>query len=186
MLKNRSVLSFCKNSKLNENSYVSPFSRVYNCEIGKYSSIGWFCLIQDTLVSVGVSIGSHCSIGALDHKYEFPVQRFSVRSFGEYVPKTYISSDVWIGSHVIIKSGVKIGIGAIVGSNSFVNKDVGDYEIFAGSPAKLIRKRFSDDIINRLLKLKPWEKSDEELLAMFKSNASITELLDMMDGYNGK
>lgn len=68
-----------------------------------------------------------------------------------------IGNDVWIGANVMIRRGVTIGDGAIVAAGAFVNKDVPPYTIVGGLPAKVIGKRFSDEIIERLLALKWWE-----------------------------
>ena len=76
---------------------------------------------------------------------------------------TNIGSDVWIGDGAIIKQGVNIGVGAVIGMGSIVTKDVPPYTIVAGNPAHPIRKRFSDDVISRLLESRWWEKSDKEL-----------------------
>ncbi len=67
-----------------------------------------------------------------------------------------IGNDVWIGYNATIMAGVNIGDGAIIAANSIVTKDVEPYTIVGGNPAKKIRKRFSEDIIAKLLKLKWW------------------------------
>lgn len=67
-----------------------------------------------------------------------------------------IGNDVWIGGNAIIMSGIKIGDGAVVGAGSIVTKDVDDYEIVAGNPAKHIRYRFNKDEIDKLKKIKWW------------------------------
>ena len=67
-----------------------------------------------------------------------------------------IGNDVWIGYNAIILSGVKIGDGAIVATGAVVTKDVKPYEIVGGIPAKVIRKRFSDEVIIKLQKMKWW------------------------------
>jgi acetyltransferase-like isoleucine patch superfamily enzyme len=74
-----------------------------------------------------------------------------------------IGSDVWIGSHVTIMSGVTIGDGAVIACNSHVVRDVPPYCMAGGNPATVFKKRFSDEIIEKLLKLKWWDKSDEEI-----------------------
>jgi serine acetyltransferase len=64
---------------------------------------------------------------------------------------------------VLIKGGIKIGNGSVIGMGSVVTKDIGDYEIWAGNPARLIRKRFDDDTISELLKVEWWNFSDHTL-----------------------
>ncbi|AGK99592.1 CatB-related O-acetyltransferase [Clostridium pasteurianum] len=76
-----------------------------------------------------------------------------------------IGNDVWIGYDAIIMSGVKIGDGAIIGTRAIVTNDVPPYTIVGGIPAKVIKKRFSDDIILKLLKIKWWNWPDEKIQA---------------------
>ena len=63
----------------------------------------------------------------------------------------------------MIKAGVKIGDGAVVGMGAIVTKDIGPYEIWAGNPARLIRKRFDDETIDAFEKMKWWEWDDREI-----------------------
>lgn len=74
-----------------------------------------------------------------------------------------IENDVWIGHSVVILSGITIENGAVVGANSVVTKSVGPYEIWAGNPAKLLKKRFSDDSIEKLLQYKWWDKNTNKI-----------------------
>ena len=76
---------------------------------------------------------------------------------------TVIGNDVWIGQNVTILPGVHIGDGAIIGACAVVASDVAPYTIVAGNPAKLIRKRFDDELTALLLKFKWWDKSVEEI-----------------------
>ena len=79
---------------------------------------------------------------------------------------TVIDNDVWIGQNATILPGVHIGDGAIVGANSVVGSDVAPYTIVAGNPAKPLRKRFDDELIQILLELKWWDKSVDEINAL--------------------
>lgn len=76
---------------------------------------------------------------------------------------TVVGNDVWIGQHATILPGVHIGDGAIIGANSVVGSDVEPYMIVAGNPAKIIRKRFDDELIALLLKFKWWDRGIEEI-----------------------
>lgn len=76
---------------------------------------------------------------------------------------TIVGNDVWIGQNATILPGVHIGDGAIIGMQSVVGSDVAPYTIVAGNPAKLVRKRFDDELIEMLLKLKWWDRSVEEI-----------------------
>jgi virginiamycin A acetyltransferase len=76
---------------------------------------------------------------------------------------TVIGNDVWIGQNATILPGVHIGDGAIIGACAVVASDVAPYTIVAGNPAKLIRKRFDDELTALLLKFKWWDKSIDEI-----------------------
>ena len=76
---------------------------------------------------------------------------------------TVIGNDVWIGQNATILPGVKIGDGAIIGANSVVGSDVEAYTIVAGNPARIIRKRFDDDLIKLMLEWKWWDYSIDEI-----------------------
>ena len=76
---------------------------------------------------------------------------------------TVIGNDVWIGQNAVILPGVHIGDGAIIGANSIVGSDVDPYTIVAGNPAKPLRKRFDDELIELLLRFKWWDRSIEEI-----------------------
>ncbi|NSB13849.1 CatB-related O-acetyltransferase [Clostridium beijerinckii] len=79
-----------------------------------------------------------------------------------------IGNDVWIGYDAIIMPGVKIGDGAIIGTRAIVTNDVSPYTIVGGIPAKVIKKRFRDDIILKLLKIKWWDWPYEKIKANIK------------------
>ena len=76
---------------------------------------------------------------------------------------TVIGNDVWIGQNAVILPGVQIGDGAIIGASSVVGSDVAPYTIVAGNPAKELRKRFDDELIDLLLRFRWWDKSVEEI-----------------------
>ena len=76
---------------------------------------------------------------------------------------TIIGNDVWIGQNAVVLPGVHIEDGAIIGANSVVGSDVAPYTIVIGNPAKELRKRFDDELIELMLKFKWWEKSIDEI-----------------------
>ena len=146
-----------------------------NSTIDKYSYIGNNCTIINVEIGRYCSIADNCIIGGASHPIDWvsssPVfhegrnilkKNFSEHQF-ETTKRTVIENDVWIGNNVLIKSGVKISNGAVIGMGSVVTKDVGPYEIWVGTPAKLIRKRFNDEIINDLMTLKWWDWEDNKL-----------------------
>lgn len=142
-------------------------------------------------------IGKFCSIatgvkfmmgGMQGHNYNwiasYPLDSFD-EDFDNYEtipPKAYrlkgdtvLGNDVWIGAESMIMPGVKIADGAIVGARSLVTKNIGAYEIWGGNPAKLIKKRFSDDDIAKLLQIKWWDWNDDKI----KQNLSLLRNSDI-------
>ena len=96
---------------------------------------------------------------------------------------TVIGNDVWIGQNAVILPGVHIGDGAIIGANSVVGSNVDPYTIVAGNPARVIRKRFSDKLIQTMEELKWWDLSIEEINDLIPTLTSsnlekVTEELD--------
>ncbi len=79
---------------------------------------------------------------------------------------TIIGNDVWIGENSTILAGVNIGNGAIIGSNSVVGSDVPPYSIVVGNSAKIIKKRFDDELINILEEFKWWDKDIKDIIKL--------------------
>lgn len=80
-----------------------------------------------------------------------------------YKGDTVIGNDVWIGQNAVILPGVHIGDGAIIGANSVVGSVVEPYTVIAGNPAKMLRKRFDEDLVHLLLRFRWWDRSIEEI-----------------------
>ena len=95
-----------------------------------------------------------------------------------YKGNTVIGNDVWIGQNALILPGVHIGDGAIIGANSVVGSAVEPYTIVAGNPAKIIKKRFDDELIDLLEKFKWWDKETEEInnLIPILTNTNLEEV----------
>lgn len=94
--------------------------------------------------------------------------------------KTLIGHDVWIGDGAVIMTGVSIGTGAIIGANAVVTHDVPPYGIAVGSPAKVIRFRFPEQVAQRLLASQWWELPTELLKA--RPIGNVFEFLDAIAG----
>lgn len=129
--------------------------------IGDYSYIGNNCFVTKAEIGRYVSIANNVTIGAGEHDLDalstsawFYDDALTVLRRGDCI----IGHDVWIGVDSIIRRGVKIGNGAVVGANSFVNKDVPDFAIVAGNPAKIIRYRFDEEMRLRISDSKWWDK----------------------------
>lgn len=76
---------------------------------------------------------------------------------------TVIGNDVWIGQNAVILPGVHIGDGSIIGANSVVGSDVAPYSVVVGNPARVLRRRFDDEMIDVLLRFAWWDKPIEEI-----------------------
>jgi acetyltransferase-like isoleucine patch superfamily enzyme len=115
-------------------------------------------------------IGNYCAIGEnfkvilSNHSYTFPSVQYSLyfENFKEY-PFKYskintitVGNDVWIGDDVIVLPNVNIGDGVCIGAGSIVTKDVPDYAIVAGNPARIIKYRFNENQISYLKKIQWW------------------------------
>jgi len=164
-----------KNSIIDGTSKVEAGSTVLNSIFDRYSYCGYNCTILNTKIGAFCSIADNVLIGQASHSMErvstspvFREGKDSVKkkfalSPMESLKTTVIGNDVWIGEGVKIKSGVIVGDGVVIGMGSVVTKNLLDYGIYAGNPAKLIRMRFPDDIIKEFTKIKWWNFSDEEL-----------------------
>ncbi|UQD56158.1 CatB-related O-acetyltransferase [Flavobacterium sp. K5-23] len=139
-------------------------------KIGYATTLG-----SNNLLGGIISIGKYCQLGvdvaihATNHPLSYMSTYINQNLFqGELKQlkqenKISIGHDVWIGHGVIIVGNVTIGNGAILAAGSVVTKDILPYAIVAGVPAKEIRKRFSDKVINEIETLKWWGKSEAEL-----------------------
>lgn len=124
--------------------------------------IGKFCSIAEGVV-IDLGWGHRTDIGTTYPLWAFPDYWPKVRDLKRewyaYVPKgdVVIGNDVWIGREALIMSGIAIGDGAVIGARSVVTNDVEPYSIVAGSPARVVRKRFDQKTIERLLEVRWWD-----------------------------
>ena len=168
--------SSIRNSVIDRTSTVESGCNIVSVNMDRYSFCGYDCEIVNADIGAFCSIANDVKIGGAMHPIEWastsPVfykGRDSVaKKFSEYDrPKdnrTIIGNDVWIGSGAFIKQGATIGDGAVIGMGAVVTKDVPPYAIVGGNPAKLIRMRFDDTIIKRMIQSEWWKLSDEVLL----------------------
>jgi virginiamycin A acetyltransferase len=179
-LQNYDRLCFLKNVVKNPNiivgdyTYYDDFENVENFEknvkyhfdfVGDKLIIGKFCMIASDVKFI-MNGANHLTKALTTYPFAIFGQGWENAMEGKHYPKKgdiLIGNDVWIGYNATIMAGVTIGDGAIIATNATVIKDVEPYTIVGGNPATLIKKRFSDDVIEKLLKLKWWDWSIEKI-----------------------
>lgn len=152
------VKTYMSNTSMGYGSILSFSSEVSNTTIGRYCSVG-----SHVRVIAATHPTNMVSTYPAFYSDTYSVSYVDESKFTEHLVtdngyECEIGNDVWICDNVLIKGGVKIGDGAIVGMGSVVLKDIEPYSIVAGVPAKEIRKRFDDETIEALMKLKWWDK----------------------------
>ncbi len=137
--------------------------------IGSHTYVGYGCFLSANIGRY-CSIANNVTIGPGEHPLHFPSTSavFFEKSFDLKALKCHVSSDVWIGSGAIILRGVTLGTGSVIGANAVVTKDVEPYSIVVGSPARVIRFRFSPDKIAILLESKWWLLNPEQAFKFLK------------------
>lgn len=171
----KSKLPSIKNSTVHPTSKIEAGTLFVNSCMGKYSFCGYDCEITNVDIGSFVSIANNVSIGGAMHPIDWvamsPVfyagkdsvkKKFS--SYEKTIPsKVIINHDVWIGRNALIKQGIEIGHGAVIGMGSVVTKDVPPYAIVGGVPAKVIKYRFNDELISDLLDSEWWNLEEHFL-----------------------
>ncbi|URZ06314.1 CatB-related O-acetyltransferase [Clostridium felsineum] len=175
----------------------------YGFTVGKHTyGYEQFMYKENNIKSIGAfcSLAPKITIANFNHPLSFisthPFLYLSNRSFikedldevvfSDYNKKIEIGNDVWIGSNVTILPNVKIGNGAVIGAGAVVNKDIPDYAVAVGVPAKVIKYRFSREEIKVLNASKWWEWNDdkikENVLLFRDKNEFIRELRNLIGG----
>jgi chloramphenicol O-acetyltransferase type B len=151
--------SYCH--KYNERGDLSDKKTI----IGNYTSINSMSIVGSASYGHNVGEISHFPFGFHTPQLTNPevFKQSSFEGISKLNRTTHIGNDVWISQNVVIKCGVKIGDGVIVGYDSNVTKDIPPYCIVGGNPAKIIRKRYSDEIIEKLLRIQWWNWSEDKI-----------------------
>lgn len=173
-------LCFLKNVVKNPNiivgdyTYYDDFENVENFEknvkylfdfIGDQLIIGKFCMIASDVKFI-MNGANHLTEAVTAYPFAIFGGDWSEAMQGKSYPNKgniVVGNDVWIGYNATILAGVTIGDGAIIGNNALVTKDVEPYSIVGGNPAKLIRKRFSEEKIKQLLEIQWWNWEIEKI-----------------------
>ena len=203
-MKTLKIFSYRRKNTIAKTAKIYPFSIVTNTIIKDFSYISYSCTINNCEIGKFCSIAKGVKIGLGKHPVTFistspifyspwnPLKKILLKELKfKDSEKAIIGNDVWIGVNVTVLDGVKIGNGAVIGANSLVTKDVLPFSIVGGVPAKEIKKRFSQIIINSIEDSKWWDMpiaffEEEEVKNVFSkeiSEDSILQLLELIKSY---
>ena len=148
-----------RNVEIGDFTYVAANSTISNTKIGKFCSIGpnFFC---------GAGIHPVNGISTSPTFYSTTGQNGTILATENKIieeKEILIGNDVFIGVNVTILDDIKIGNGAIIGAGSIVTKDIPAYAVAVGVPAKVVKYRFEDDVIEKLQALQWWNFAEEQL-----------------------
>ncbi|MFC0533662.1 DapH/DapD/GlmU-related protein [Phytohabitans kaempferiae] len=168
-----------KDTVVERNALIMEYALLWASSVQPYSIVGRFTSLFNTDVGPYVGIAEKVTIGASPHWPQLPTTHvFPVNhEFGfcddpwPAVGRTTIGADAWIGAGATIRAGVRIGVGAVVGAGAVVTRDVADYEVVVGVPARHLRPRFPAPMVRSLLELRWWDWPPaviREHLALFR------------------
>ena len=151
-----------------------------NCKIGSFCSISYNVCVEPYRHNI------YDCVSTFPGFYSFKKWPNNQTDFSDSITTDNgffleVGSDVFIGKNVIIKGGVSIGDGAVVGFGSVVTKNVPPYAVVAGNPARIIRYRFPNDIINKLEKIKWWEWEDKKIFENKRDFNNINDFIATFD-----
>ncbi len=166
-------------SEIEGNVTIDKYSCVNRCTIMRYFGLGCFSYVANSHIGRYCTFGARASVGTFSHPTNWlSIHEFQYRDtskiYGESLltnginiapknPVLTIGNDVWIGDNASVKYGLTIGSGAIIGLGAVITKDVPPYAIMGGNPARILRFRFNETIIEKLLALEWWSLDINDL-----------------------
>lgn len=177
-----------KNTQFTPYTHVLSGAKLNDVRVGKYSRIGVNCQVTSATIGNFTAIGKDTVITVGQHPTNYLTSHSIFYKRGNWgwhddwiapidfksEKRVTIGNDVWIGRQCIILDGVTIGDGAIVATGAVVTKDVPAFAIVGGVPAKVLKFKFSQEVIDRLEEIKWWNLPDEK----------ITEVIDLFHKKN--
>ena len=186
-------LTAVKGSVVHPTSKLESGTSFYHSTMDRHSFCGYDCDVSNATIGSFVSIANRVVIGGGRHPMEWvgmsPVfyeGRDSVKAkfathAREPARSVTVGHDVWIGHSAIILPGVSIADGAVVGAGAVVTKPVPAYAIAAGNPASVIRYRFEESVIARLLACRWWLLEDDALHRLGPYFNDVAKFLEMIE-----
>lgn len=182
-----------KGSQVHPTSKLESGTTFYSSKMDRHSFCGYDCDICGADIGSFTSIATGVVIGGGRHPMEWvgmsPVfyegrdsvkEKFSTHR-RDPMKRVVIGHDAWIGRSAIVLPGVVIGNGAVVGAGAVVTKSVPPYAIVAGNPARLIRYRFDESVVERLIASRWWTLSDEQLHQLGPRFNDVEKFLEIIE-----
>ena len=164
---------YLKDVVLGDYSYIAKNSSITNTEIGKFCSIGPnFCCGLGIHPTNGVSTSPMFYSAAKQNGFSLTNENKI-----EEQKKIKIGHDVFVGANVTVLDGVSIGNGAVIGAGAVVVKDIPDYAVAVGVPAKVVKYRFEPEVIKKLQEMKWWNFDEEKLKKVERDFFDIKKFL---------
>lgn len=191
------------NNELDDKVAIYRGAKIRNSKVGAYSYIGPHSEVENAVIGRFCSISDHCRLGMGTHNTDqistSPIFTQKINGTkSQWVNKNIndspllkvkVGNDVWVGSRAMILGGVEVGDGAIIGAGAVVTKNVPAYAIVGGVPAKIIKYRFSEDLIKLLLELRWWNYSEKilkEHIDLFQKRNISEKDIDLIVNYLNK
>lgn len=181
------IIRLLPGAKIFKSIVNGPLYMNRNAQIGPNVTVGKYTGLNESDYIARADVGAYCSFGARTaiNPFNHPTDWLSIHEF-QYHPNSYdwtdeykslerlsrtpemlphvtIGNDVWTGHNVNILGGVNVGDGAVIAAGAVVTKDVPPYAVVAGVPAKIVRFRFSETTIARLIRSEWWDLELSEL-----------------------